>query len=259
MSKNLTVSIIQTDLYWENSTANLAALEEKIATIETQPDLIVLPEMFSTGFTMNAQAVAEPMNHFVHKWLRQMAAQTNAVVVGSFICQENNQFYNRLMWVEPNGSSDYYDKRHLFRMAKENDVFTGGEKKMIKTLNGWKICPLICYDLRFPVWSRNQNLEYDLLIYIASWPQPRISAWDKLLMARAIENQSYVIGVNRVGVDGLGIQYVGHSCFVDFLGNAQFVEENTEAIVTQTLSIEDLVVYRTKFPAYQDADDFRLL
>lgn len=254
----LTITLVQTDIYWENPTANLAALEEQILARETKADLIILPEMFNTGFTMNVQAVAEPMNLTTHKWMKQMAAQTGSVLVGSFICKEKSQFFNRLLWVEPNGNTDFYDKRHLFRMAKENEVFTGGNQKLIKKLKNWNICPMVCYDLRFPVWSRNINLEYDLLLYIASWPKPRISAWNKLLMARAIENQSFVAAVNRVGTDGNGMQYIGHSCLIDFMGSPIDIIEDTAAIKTYILNKEELDLYRTKFPAYQDADGFDL-
>ncbi|MCU0326799.1 MAG: amidohydrolase [Spirosomaceae bacterium] len=254
---NLKVSVVQTDIYWENSTANLASLEEKIAQID-QTDLIILPEMFTTGFTMNAAQVAEPMNFMTHRWMKQMAAQAGAVVVGSVIIKEREQFFNRLLWVEPSGKTDFYDKRHLFRMVKENDVFSGGNKKLIKEWKGWRICPLICYDLRFPVWSRNKNLEYDLLLYVASWPEKRIQVWDKLLMARAIENQSYVIGVNRIGTDDLGINYVGHSAVIEYSGNPVYEAKNQEIIYTATLDKEKLHEFRQKFPSYLDADDFTI-
>ncbi|MFN3850879.1 MAG: amidohydrolase [Spirosomataceae bacterium] len=254
---NLKVSVVQTDIYWENPTANLASLEEKIAQID-QTDLIILPEMFTTGFTMNAAQVAEPMNFTTHRWMKQMAAQTGAVVTGSVIIKDKEQFFNRLLWVEPSGKTDFYDKRHLFRMVKENDVFSGGSKKLIKEWKGWRICPLICYDLRFPVWSRNQNLEYDLLLYVASWPEKRIQVWDKLLMARAIENQSYAIGVNRIGTDDLGINYVGHSAMIDYFGNPVYEAQNQEIIHTATLDKEKLSEFRQKFPSYLDADDFTI-
>lgn len=254
---NLRVSIIQTDIYWENPTANLASLEEKIAQIE-QTDLIILPEMFTTGFTMNAAQVAEPMNFTTHRWMKQIAAQTGAVVTGSVIIKEKEQYFNRLLWVEPSGKTDFYDKRHLFRMAKENDVFSGGDKKLIKEWKGWRICPLICYDLRFPVWSRNKNLEYDLLIYVASWPEKRIQVWDKLLMARAIENQSYVVGVNRIGTDDLGIGYVGHSSIIDFYGNPIYEAQSQEMVHTAIFDKEKLNEFRQKFPSYLDADSFEI-
>jgi omega-amidase len=252
---NLKITVFQTNPYWENPTANLADLEEKIAQID-QTDLIILPEMFGTGFTMNVEKVAETMNLTTHRWMKQMAKQTGAVVMGSLIIKEGGKFYNRLLWVEPDGTTDHYDKRHLFRMGKENEVFEAGNRKIIKEWKGWKICPMVCYDLRFPVWSRNQNLEYDLLIYIASWPQKRISAWDKLLMARAIENQSYVVGVNRIGTDGNSLVHIGHSVVVDYSGNPIFEAKESETFQTITLNKSDLIKLRENFPAYLDADDF---
>ena len=281
--QDLSVTLIQTDLYWENPTANLANLEEKIAQISTHTDLIILPEMFNSGFTMNAKIVAEPMNLTTFKWLRQQAKKANAVVVGSFIVREDVHFYNRLIWMRPDGSFEKYDKRHLFRMGNEHLTFMGGKERLIVELKGWKICPLICYDLRFPVWSRqqaqshegtnaqsernaeednsqltthNSQLSYDLLIYIANWPAARSQVWDTLLQARAIENQSYCIGVNRVGNDGMGLDYSGNSAVIDFKGNQLFYEKNLEVIHNQILNYQKLIDFRTKFPAYLDADEF---
>jgi omega-amidase len=297
--QDLSVTLIQTDLYWENSIANLANLEEKIAQISTQTDLIILPEMFNTGFTMNAKSVAEPMNFTTFKWLRQQAKKANAVVAGSFIVKEGDKYFNRLIWMRPDGTSEQYDKRHLFRMGNEHLTFTGGTERIIVELKGWKICPLICYDLRFPVWSRQAhshqgtkgqseqieahshegtkaqsevesdqtpNIEcgtpperttnYDLLIYVANWPAVRSQVWDVLLKARAIENQSYCIGVNRVGNDGMGLNYSGNSAIIDFKGNPVFYQKELEVIHSQILNYQDLIDFRTKFPAYLDADDF---
>jgi omega-amidase len=287
--QDLSVTLIQTDLYWENPTANLANLEEKIAQISTQTDLIILPEMFNSGFTMNAKSVAEPMNFTTFKWLRQQAKKANAVVTGSFIVKEGEQYFNRLIWMRPDGSFEKYDKRHLFRMGNEHLTFTGGMERIIVELKGWKICPLICYDLRFPVWSRQgfrhedtkaqrekigkekgekgdgifrtSNIEhrtsnYDILIYIANWPAVRSQVWDVLLQARAIENQSYCIGVNRVGDDGMGLHYSGNSAVIDFKGNPVFYQKDLEIINTQILNYQELIDFRTKFPAYLDADDF---
>ncbi len=256
--QNLSVTLIQTDLYWENSIANLAMLEEKIATIATPTDLIILPEMFNSGFTMNVEQVSEPMNFFVQKWMKQQAAQTNAVITGSFIVKEGDKFFNRLIWMRPDGSYEQYDKRHLFRMGGEHHYFTGGSQKLIVELNGWKICPLICYDLRFPVWSRNVNQAYDLLIYVANWPAVRSKVWDTLLQARAIENQSFVIGVNRVGKDGMDLVYSGNSTIVDFKGNHFFYESDIEIIETQILQKKALIEFREQFPAYLDADSFEI-
>ena len=281
--QDLSVTLIQTDLYWENPTANLANLEEKIAQISTHTDLIILPEMFNSGFTMNAKIVAEPMNLTTFKWLRQQAKKANAVVVGSFIVREDVHFYNRLIWMRPDGSFEKYDKRHLFRMGNEHLTFMGGKERLIVELKGWKICPLICYDLRFPVWSRqqaqshegtnaqsernaeednsqltthNSQLSYDLLIYIANWPAARSQVWDTLLQARAIENQSYCIGVNRVGNDGMGLNYSGNSAVIDFKGNQLFYQKDLEVIHNQILNYQELIDFRNKFPAYLDADEF---
>lgn len=256
---NLKTTIIQTNLHWEEPTANLAMLEEKIFGISEATDLIILPEMFNSGFTMNAAKVAEPMNLTTTRWMKQMAAQTGAVITGSFIVKEGRNYYNRLLWVEPNGEIDSYDKRHLFRMAKENDVFSEGNKRLVKNIKGWKVCPLICYDLRFPVWSRNVHLDYDLLIYVANWPKVRMYPWDSLLVARAIENQSYVIGVNRVGEDGNGFPYSGNSAIIDFAGKVLVREIDNETIFHYTLEKTPLDEFRQKFPAYLDADGFILI
>ncbi|MEA5458912.1 nitrilase family protein [Arcicella sp. LKC2W] len=291
--QNLSVTLIQTDLFWENPTANLANLEEKIAQISSPTDLIILPEMFNTGFTMNVKSVAEPMNFTTFKWMKQQAKKANAVVTGSYIVKEGEICYNRLIWMRPDGSYETYDKRHLFRMGGENNNFSGGEKRLIVELKGWKICPLICYDLRFPVWSRQGMLEdreqslefrgeslddrnsdvnsapssklyplssnsYDLLIYVANWPAVRSKVWDTLLQARAIENLSYCIGVNRVGEDGMGLHYNGNSAIIDYKGNQTFYQTDSEVMCTQTLSKQDLDDFRTKFPAFLDADNFEI-
>ncbi len=247
------VTLLQTNPYWQDTTANLAVLEEKIAQID-ETDLIILPEMFNTGFTMNVEKSAETMNLTSHRWMKMVAKQTGAVVVGSLIIKEQNKYYNRLLWVEPDGKTDFYDKRHLFRMGHEHEIFEMGNKRLIKEWKGWKICPLICYDLRFPVWSRNFNLKYDLLIYVANWGEKRIPAWDKLLMARAIENQSYVIGVNRVGIDGNNVAHNGHSAVIDYYGNPIFEAEENEIIHSEILNKTALDEFRKKFPAYLDAD-----
>jgi len=252
---NLHISLIQTNLYWENPTANLAMLEEKLEEISEPTDLIVLPEMFTTGFTMNAASVAEPMNLTTCKWLQQHAKKKNAVVVGSCIIKEKEQYFNRLLWVEPDGNIDFYDKRHLFRMAGEHEVYTQGHKRLLKQLKGWKIFPLICYDLRFPIWARNIGLAYDAIIYIANWPNPRLNAWDILLQARAIENQAYSIGVNRVGTDAKGNEYNGNSAAYDFKGNPIVkIENGEEKIVNIILEKAPLEDFRTKFPIHLDAD-----
>ncbi|GAB3904925.1 amidohydrolase [Larkinella knui] len=255
----LHLTLLQTSLHWEDPTANRAMLEEKIFALPEKTDLIVLPEMFTTGFTMNAKALAEPMNLTTFRWLKQMAAQTDAVVTGSYIVQEKGQFYNRLIWMEPGGSFDVYDKRHLFRMAGEDQTYAGGTKRLVKSWRGWNICPLICYDLRFPVWSRNTGLEYDLLLYVANWPASRSTAWNALLQARAIENLSYVAGVNRVGEDGNGHRYAGDSSVIDPKGEILFRQNQTETIYQTTLSLDELRAYRERFPADRDADAFQII
>jgi omega-amidase len=257
--ENLNVTIIQSSLHWENPSANLAMFEEKIWQINQKTDLIVLPEMFTTGFTMNAQRLAEPMNLTTFKWMQQMAKQTQAVIVGSYIVKENNQFFNRLLWMQPDGEYQHYDKRHLFRMAQEHETYTAGTQKIFPILKGWRVLPLICYDLRFPVWSRSLNLQYDLLLYVANWPAPRVSAWSTLLQARAIENLAYCLGVNRVGLDGKGLEYTGASAVIDFKGHTLFHQSDTEVIHTATLEAEAIKAYRDKFPAQLDADIFQIL
>ncbi|RRB04895.1 amidohydrolase [Larkinella rosea] len=255
----LHLTLLQTSLHWENPTANRAMLEEKIFALPEKTDLIVLPEMFTTGFTMNAAPLAEPMNLTTFRWLKQMAAQTEAVVTGSYIVQEKGRFYNRLIWMEPDGSFDVYDKRHLFRMAEEDRTYTAGSKRLIKSWRGWNICPLICYDLRFPVWSRNSGLAYDLLLYVANWPAPRSLAWNALLQARAIENLAYVAGVNRVGEDGNGHPYAGDSSIIDPKGEVLFRQRDTETVFQTSLSLDDLRAYRERFPADRDADEFQII
>ncbi|NOT75524.1 MAG: amidohydrolase [Cyclobacteriaceae bacterium] len=262
--KDLSISIIQSPLHWENQVANLAMFEEKIWKVEKSTDVIILPEMFSTGFSMNAPALAEVMNQHTFKWMKQMANQSGALIIGSFIVKENGNFFNRLLWMEPGGNFNTYDKRHLFRMGEENTVYSAGKNKFIGQWRGWNICPLVCYDLRFPVWSRNtwnkgeNKMEYDLLIYVANWPEARVSAWDALLRARAIENQSYVVGVNRIGSDGKEIPYSGHSAVIGPKGETLYSAEEAETINTQILSGKALKEYRDKFPAYLDGDKFEI-
>lgn len=261
--QDLKVSIIQSDIHWEDVGANLASFEEKIWQIGST-DVIVLPEMFSTGFSMNAKRLAEMMNMRTFKWMKQMADQTGALILGSFIASVHDRFYNRLLWMEPGGNFKTYDKRHLFRMAEEHQVYSPGESLLIGHWKGWRICPLICYDLRFPVWSRNRwnaslkKPSYDLLVYVANWPQVRVNAWDTLLRARAIENLSYTVGVNRVGVDGNGVEHSGNSAIISPKGEPIFTVEGVEAIKTVELNAHSLQAYRDRFPALLDADDFTL-
>ena len=262
--QDLKITIIQSDLHWEDIGANLAMFEEKIWKIGEPTDVIVLPEMFTTGFTMKAAQLAEKMNLRTFKWMKQMAEQTGALILGSFIASVNDGYYNRLLWMEPGGNHKTYDKRHLFRMAEEQQVYTPGESLLIGQWKGWRICPLICYDLRFPVWSRNRwnaalkESSYDLLIYVANWPKVRIDAWETLLMARAIENLSYVVGVNRVGIDGNHIEHSGKSSLISPKGERVLSVEGIEAIRTITISANVMQAYRDKFPAFIDADDFSI-
>jgi omega-amidase len=262
-SPEIRIALIQTDLYWQDKTANLAMLEEKIWDLQGKADLIILPEMFPTGFSMEAKKLAEPMNLTVCKWMKQLASHTQAVVTGSAIITEGGRFFNRLLWVNPDGSIEHYDKRHLFRMADEQETFSPGLKLPIFNLKGWKFCPQVCYDLRFPVWSRNGwddgEAGYDVIFYVASWPAARASAWDALLPARAIENLSYSLGVNRIGTDGNGIAYSGHSAAFDFKGEKILDLGEKEDYGVVSFSNQQLVEYRTKFPAWRDSDGFQLL
>lgn len=255
----LSVALIQTDLVWENVTANLAVLEEKIAALPEAVDVIVLPEMFSTGFSMSAAALAEPMNHTTTRWLRMMAAQTQALVIGSFQVKEGGKYYNRLLAMRPDGTCESYDKRHLFSFGREHETFSPGQERLIVSWRGWRICPLVCYDLRFPVWSRQPaESPYDLLLYVANWPAARAVAWRTLLRARAIENLSYIVGVNRVGTDGHGVAHAGDSVALDFLGEVITDLDNSESEPIVRLSKAPLEAYRKRFPALRDADDFSI-
>lgn len=254
---NLRIALIQSDIHWHEIGANLAMFEEKIWQIKNEVDVILLPEMFQTGFTMEHQGLAEPMNFTTFKWMKQMAAQKNAAVCGSYIVKEDGKVFNRLLWMQPDGQYHTYDKRHLFRMANEHEHFDMGSEKLIVEWRGWKICPMVCYDLRFPVWSRNVNLAYDLLLYVANWPAVRVNAWDTLLEARAIENVSYSVGLNRVGSDGVGIEYNGHSAAYSPKGE-QLAFSEKEEILYVDLSADMLLAFREKFPAQLDADKFEI-
>lgn len=261
---SLNITLIQSDLHWRSAEANLAAFEEKIWKIDGPTDLIILPEMFTTGFTMEPAEVAEPVNSKTYRWLSQMAQQTQAVVMGSAIIKIQGQFYNRMIISHPSGDFHHYDKVHLFTLAGEDGSFSPGEQRTVFELKGWKIMPQICYDLRFPVWSRSRSetsqlYEYDLLIYSANWPEPRVQAWDTLLKARAIENATYCAGVNRTGTDGYGKDYCGHSAVYDFLGNTALDLGEEELLATVTLSSKDLEEYREHYPFQKDADSFSLL
>lgn len=251
------VAVIQSDIIWESPKANLEAFENKINSIEEEVDLIVLPEMFSTGFTMNPSTVAESMAGATVSWLMDLANLKNTAITGSVIIEENNKYYNRMLFVYPTGEIKYYDKRHLFSLAKEEDFFTAGREKVIVNYNGWDICLQICYDLRFPVFVRNVE-NYDLLIYVASWPKPRIMAWDSLLRARAIENLCYTIGVNRVGIDGNKLEYVGHSQAIDYLGNSIIEPFENETISIFSIDKAIMLETRSKLNFLNDKDQFSI-
>lgn len=258
MSDSLKVAIIQTNLVWENPEENRRLLNNKIDTISIGVDLIILPEMFTSGFTMNPSAVAETMEGETITWLKKVAKEKQVAITGSLVISENENYYNRMVSVEPSGTITQYDKRHTFTLAGEHKVYTSGTEKVIFNYKGWKICPLVCYDLRFPVWARNIE-DYDLIIYVANWPKIRISAWDALLKARAIENMSYCIGVNRVGLDGNNYEYSGHSAAYDVLGNRiDSLPKNVEATETIILERNQIKKYREKLNFLNDRDDFSL-
>ncbi len=282
----LTISVIQTHLHWENKPANLQMLEEKIMSIAEKTELVVLPEMFSTGFSMRPEQLAETMEGETLQWMKRIAAQKKVILTGSVIIKEEAadgqvNYYNRLIWMLPNGQYGVYDKRHRFAYAGEDDHYTAGSKRLIASVRGWKINLLVCYDLRFPVWARQQsrkvstplNLatapdtstslsagpEYDVLIYVANWPERRIQAWKTLLQARAIENQCYVVGANRVGDDGNKIHYSGESMIIDPLGEVLYSKKDEEDIYTITLEKTHLDSVREKFPFWKDADVFMIM
>ncbi len=258
MQDELHISIIQTSLVWENPEENRILFSEKIKSISEKTHLIVLPEMFTTGFTMNATALAEEENGATLQWMQKEAKKMDCAITGSIIISENESYYNRLFFVFPNGEYKTYNKRHTFTLAGEHKTFSSGKEHLIVDYLGWKFCPLICYDLRFPVWARNTQ-NYDVLLYVANWPQKRILAWDALLKARAIENMSYCVGVNRTGTDDNSHQYNGHSAVYDVLGEqvstANFEEEFVETIVLQKSHIEK---NRNHLQFLNDRDKFNL-
>jgi len=256
--KNLNIALIQADLYWENTNKNLEHFAEKIAKVNSKVDLFILPEMFSTGFSMNAEMLAESPNGLTLKWMQGIAKEKSAAITGSVIIEEDGKYFNRLYFVFPDSTYKVYDKHHTFTLAKENETYTAGKERLIVEYKGWKICPLICYDLRFPVWARN-TVDYDLLIYVANWPKTRIQAWDILLQARAIENMTYCVGVNRTGLDGNNYEYTGHSAVYDSLGQAMFDHKlETEFTKVITLEKEHLTESRNKLKFLQDRDKFTL-
>ncbi len=261
----LTITMLQADLKWEDKTANLNGFREKIDSIKEKTELVILPEMFSTGFSMHPEKLAEKMDGPAISWMKKTASEKKIIITGSLIIEEEGYYFNRLVWMLPNGQSGWYDKRHLFAYGGEDKKYTPGNKRLIASANGWKINLQVCYDLRFPVWARQQTgagqdrpagPEYDLLIYVANWPEKRSHAWKTLLQARAIENQCYVAGVNRVGHDGHGIYHNGDSMIVDPLGAICRHAADEEAVLTFTLQKEQLLEVREKFPFWKDADLF---
>ena len=262
---SLTFTLIQTHLHWEVKLANLMMLEEKINSIQQKTEVVILPEMFSTGFSMEPERFAETMDGPAVAWMKKMAIQHKIILTGSLMIEEDKKYFNRLIWMLPNGNYGYYDKRHCFAYAGEDEHYTPGNKRLIAQVKGWKINVQICYDLRFPVWARQSfdlaqdDKEYDVLLYVANWPERRNYAWKTLLTARAIENQSYVIGVNRVGNDGNNIYHSGDSMVVDPLGEILYHKQHDEDIFTITLEKEKLEQIRNKFPFWKDADQFRIM
>jgi len=254
----LSFSLIQTTLFWEDKAANLAMLAKKIMGIEEYTEIIVLPEMFSTGFSMQPEKFAETMDGPSVDWMRRISAEKKVILTGSLMIKEDEKYYNRLIWMLPNGELGYYDKRHLFAFAEEDQHYSAGNKRLIASVKGWKINLQICYDLRFPVWARQQGEEYDLLLYVANWPEKRNHAWKTLLTARAIENQCITIGVNRVGLDGNNIAHSGDSLIVGPLGEVLYHCAYEEAIFTITLQKEEIKNARSQFPFWKDADFFQI-
>ena len=261
---NLTVSLVQGATRWHDAAANRDYYGGLVRALQDKSDLVVLPETFLSGFTNETLGQAESMDGEGVRWMQALAVEAGAVVTGSLVIREGQKCVNRLVWARPDGSHAHYDKRHLFRMAGEHERYVDGQQRLIVELKGWRICPQVCYDLRFPVWLRNRHepgrdrFDYDLLLFVANWPAARRHAWNTLLQARAIENLSYCVGVNRVGEDGNGISYAGDSAAVDFSGNPMAVLGAQEQTVTVTLDASALAAYRLRFPAWMDADTFTL-
>lgn len=260
----LRLSLVQGATRWLDLAGNRDHYGRLVRTLQGQTDLIVLPETFTSGFTNETLTAAETMQGESLVWLKALAAEVGAVVTGSMVIREGERCFNRLIWMRPNGNFDTYDKRHLFRMAQEHTRYGGGERRLIVELNGWRICPLVCYDLRFPLWIRNGydrsagRFDYDVSIFVANWPSARSYAWRTLLRARAIENLSYCVGVNRVGVDGNDLHYGGESAVLDFLGNPLVELGAQEQVITVALDPGALAAHRERFPAWMDADEFSL-
>jgi len=263
----LTITLIQSSLHWQDKPANLAMFEQKINALQERTEIVVLPEMFSTGFSMEPASLAETMDGPTIGWMKRMAAAKKIILTGSVIIEEQGHYYNRLVWMQPNGVYGVYDKRHRFAYAGEDKAYTAGNKRLIASVKGWKINLLVCYDLRFPVWARQSpsaagndgnGHEYDVLMYVANWPEKRIHAWKTLLQARAIENQVYVVGVNRTGDDANRIHYSGDSMVIDPLGETLYTKPQEENVFTITLQKEKLETVRSSFPFWKDADEFSI-
>jgi predicted amidohydrolase len=255
---SITVSLVQAYIAWENPTQNLKKFEEIIQDLQGKTDLVLLPEMFSTGFSMNPQKLAEKMDGLTVGWMKRIASKNSLAIGGSLIISENGKCFNRFVFAEPSGKLHLYDKRHLFRMAGEDKRFAFGNKRKIVVYKGFRFLLQICYDLRFPVWMRNRN-DYDVMLLVANWPEPRNDAWKKLIFARAIENQCYVTAVNRVGVDGINNYYSGDSTIIDFMGKEIVTaQKNIEEVITAKLSKNSITDFRAKFPVWMDADNFNL-
>lgn len=255
----LNITLVQPDIVWEDKQVNLHQYEQLIAGIPGMREVVVLPEMFSTGFSMRPETLAEPMLGPSVQWMADMAVRYRCILTGSLIIEEDGKYYNRMLWVQPDGQIGYYDKRHLFAYANEHKHYTAGDRRLITQVKGWRICLQVCYDLRFPVWARNQNEEYDVLLYVANWPERRSLAWKTLLQARAIENMSYVVGVNRVGNDGNNIYHSGDSSVFSPTGQVLWQLSHDAAVHTITLEKELLTQARSQFPFLNDADKFVLL
>lgn len=255
--ENLRITTVQSKLHWKDISSNLKMFDEKLEGLAGKTDLVILPEMFTTGFTMEPADVAEKMDGSAVVWMKEKANNLNAVITGSLILEEDGNYYNRVIWMRPDGTFDRYDKRHLFTLAGEHEVFTKGEEKLITEWKGWKICPLVCYDLRFPVWSRNTE-GYDLLIYMANWPEKRSHHWRTLVMARAIENQCFVAAVNRVGRDEMSLNYIGHSSIIDYSGQLIYQAAEVEGLFTCEISKPEMQEYRSKLRFLPDQDKFQI-
>lgn len=255
----LKITLLQAYLFWENIDKNLQNIGLKLSAIREKTDLIILPEMFNTGFSMNAPVLAEEMDGKTMKWMQEKAYRYDAVITGSLIIKEKGNYYNRLIWMQPDGAYQYYDKKHLFGLGGEDKVYTAGNKRLIVELNGWKIMPVICYDLRFPVWLRNKDEYYDLLLVVANWPEKRAPHWRTLIPARAVENQSFIIALNRVGHDGNEIYYSGDTTCLDPQGNVVYYKRDEEDLYTFTIHKEEVAKTRTEMPFLRDADDFNLI